>query len=395
MSSLLAEWYTFFDFKRAPLECESNVEPKWYTRSEAAERLGVDALAPSRLSTRGLLKSNGLQKSQQRFDASWVDEIAALIAMAPPQKNYDQALFELYALYREYHTIPEGVSRGGKDMHHARVQKACQEIVVAGRLWTLEQLAEQLNMRVERLRGWVTKNRLCALRLGQRTYLTARYGRFVVHVVTKWLTVDEAAEKWRITPGTINKWISHGGLDAIRLPDGMRRIEPKVLERYMNARASQSDDTAMPLDVAAAFIGCTYASLRSNVSDGTVKSEGFGGTRRIPKEEVLKLHEWFNNLNAEFRWLQPLLRRPVSEVQTLTAQQTARILKVGPGAITLWSQNGLLPFVPLSFMCTGSIIRKFVRLYIVGLSAYADGGKVARHQVRAYKKLCQEKGNIV
>jgi hypothetical protein len=134
--------------------------------------------------------------------------------------------------------------------------------------------------------------------------------------------------------------------------------------------------------------------LIGRISIGAVVSEGFSEGRRIPEHEVARWEKWFKHLNDEFDWLEPIITHPGRPVKTLHGKQVMAILGKSQPAITRWSQEGLLPFYPASFSQGDRVVRLFVQRYIMGLKRYAGGKVLPRHAVE-YKKLCQEKGNIV
>jgi len=370
-------------------------QEEWYTSAQARELLGLKERAVADLGAKGLLRTNEVATKGRRYAKDWVDDLVALLALYPPARNRDTALFELYALHRQYLAVPTDITRGRRDAQRAVLKSARDELVASGGVWPLERLAAELNLSPRRLRWWKRSGELAAVQFGPACFVTARYARYVVEVYTRWLTVDEAADAAGVTASGVKGWIAKDWIPVVML-QGMNRIDPRQLAAFLEARsAPASEEPTFSFEEAAREIGCTARALASRVSAGGVMASGWRDTRRLSKDEVARWKEWFNKLNAEFSWLQPVVERPGRKVRTITARQTARILGIGSGTTSLWSQADLLPFFPGSFLVRGPVTRLYVRQYVMGLRRFASGPKVRKREAVAYKKLCQEKGNIV
>lgn len=363
-----------------------------YTNDEVCTLLNLGKESPRDLSRKGLLPSNGETPLQLRYARDWVDELAVLLSRYPSLGSRDTPMFELYAWYRKYHAPPPNLTRGQLDRYRARIRQECEKLVVAKRACTVDELAEKLRVEPRRLYKWGWNGKLSSVRLGFTHYTSARYAAYIVELFTRWQTAVEIAYDHGFEPKTVNLWMANGELAAVRCPDGIQRASPEVIAAFFAARTA---DSGLTISDAAARIGCDYRILVSQVSKGGVLSTGRGQLRRIPEDEVAYWEHQFNNLNPDFAWLQQIVmpdRR--RQVALLSAKQVCKVLGVQPGAVTLWSQAGLLPFFVRSLSRT-VITRAFVSRYIDGLRRYAGGVKVARQQAVDYKQLCQAKGNIV
>ena len=56
------------------------------------------------------------------------------------------------------------------------------------------------------------------------------------------LKVNEVADRLRVTPLTVYRWISSGKLKALRI-DGILRIEEETLDRFIGKEVDASRDT--------------------------------------------------------------------------------------------------------------------------------------------------------
>lgn len=361
----------------------------WYTTAQTCVLFRLEnAKAPAELHSKGLLPSKK-NAAGRLYAKDWVDALAALLVNYPSMHSRDERLFELYALNREYHSHADASPDQRKRLR-AKVKRKCEQLCADGKVWKLQQLAEVLELSEDRVRAWAHRGKLSALRFGNTWYLTARYAKYVVRVYTRWKTTHELAEEWNVPYDVlVEGWIGRGELPAVKFADGMYRIDPEVFRAHMAAY------TGVTLQEAARRIGCDKSTLTQQVHSGTVASTGWRYSRRIPEQEVAKWEELFNNLNADFAWLQPIVAQPGQAVQTLTSRQTQRALKASPAHLTLMSQEGLLPYFPRSFVVRERVIRIYVRRYIIGLAAYVGGGTATRRQAAAYKALCKERGNIV
>jgi hypothetical protein len=364
----------------------------WYTPAQTRALLKLAAKTPAQLSARGLLPFKGVRGAGRFYSREWVDDLARLLANYPSWRSCDMVLFELYAQYRNYHESLPRDTRYYRLLHHRKVWNECEELVAAGRAWTLQQLADELDLPLWRMHHWVKQGRLSALRFGDRGYLSARYGRYVVEIWTQWETMAVLGERWGISEHTIREWVHKEEFPAVVTWNNALRINPEVFRKFVEARAPEG---TVSLDDTARRLGLEVHAVVCRISKGGLSSVGFKATRRVPEEEVAHWEKWFKSLNPEFAWLEPILVRPGHSVRTLTSPQTYRMLNVSPATLSNWCRAGLLPFYPASFAMTGSPIHKFVLRYIAALQRYAGGEKVTYKQVRDYKALCQEKGNIV
>jgi excisionase family DNA binding protein len=62
----------------------------------------------------------------------------------------------------------------------------------------------------------------------------------VIRDISYLLTLSEAADACRVTPGTIRRWVKTGKLDAVTLPGGTYRIRHEDLARLIQV-AHESD----------------------------------------------------------------------------------------------------------------------------------------------------------
>jgi hypothetical protein len=284
--------------------------------------------------------------------------------------------------------------RGRGDVVHAEVHLACRTLIEAGEVRTLNQLAEAVGFPFPRMRSWARKGFVEALKFGKTYYVSEKYALYFIDVWTRWETVKELSAKSGVKAGTIAYWANKQKVRAVRFANGGHRIDPQSFYEYLEKGRFVAE--GVTVDDAVARIGCNPGTFACRVSQGVIVSVGEGANRRIPEEEVIRWEKWFKRLNAEFAWLEPVIIQPERQVETITLQQGRRILGVQQTTMATWSKDGLLPFFPGSFTAEGgSVMRLFVKRYILGLQRFVYGGKATRAKVIAYKACCEERGDIV
>jgi len=371
---------------------------EWYSVNEVCEQLGIANHSVRQLCKDGLLAYNGVATKGRKYAKRWVDDLARLTENYPPSSKQDKALFELYALHRKYYDVPD-CSPYHLRLHKAAIKSACTALVDSGRVWTTAQLAVALGVTAVCVRTWARSERMSTVHFGRTHYLTAQYASYICRVWLEWNTVLQLAEEHGILAYNIWEWIRLKQLPAVKFLDGVIRVDPKVFRRYLASlpKAEYKAESLVTIDEAVRRIGCRRNVFMDQLCKGTIVGVGRWNTRRIPEEEVARWEKWFSCLNDEFSWLDPLIKLPRRKPEVLSAKQVAARLKISGERVGAWSKQGLLPFFPDSFTAPvdGNLVRLFVRRYIVGLKQYAGGSKVTCAHARAYKKLCQEKGNIV
>lgn len=372
---------------------------EWCTADEVRERLGLASNETVRqLCKKGLLASNNVATKGRRYAKRWVDDLDRLIENYPPISRLDKALFELYALHRKYYDLPD-CSQYRRKIHKAEIRSACKELVKSGRVWTTKQLASALGVSAVCVRKWARSDRMSTVQFGRTHYLTAHYASHLIKVWFEWKTVLSLAEEYEVLAYSIWESIRLKRLPAVKFPDGVFRVDPEVFRRHLVTllKAKSEAEPLVTIDEAVRRIGCKRQVFMDRLCEGTVIGVGQLNTRRIPEYEVVRWEKWFTCLNDEFSWLDPIIKPLGRKPQILSTKQVAARLKISGERVGAWSKQGLLPFFPGSFTAPvgGSLVRLFVRRYIVGLQLYAGGGKVKCAHARAYKRLCQEKGNIV
>ncbi len=58
------------------------------------------------------------------------------------------------------------------------------------------------------------------------------------------LTLDDVAERLKVSPRTVSTWIKSGALPAMRFGRRMIRIEPSALQRFLEASRVDARETA-------------------------------------------------------------------------------------------------------------------------------------------------------
>lgn len=365
--------------------------PQGYKPQAVLDLLGIPDSTLRQLRAHNLLPHTAVGRLVT-YDREYVDGLAAKLRPHPHKSARCLAFFELYHMYWHYHAIPAGSSRGQRDKYHRIAKDMCEELVSQGTVTTLETLAKLLAIEDKILRGWANKQRLLTLPLGMTHYLTVRYARYVIHVLTELETVYVAADRMKVSPKLIWTRIRSGSLEATKCPDGLWRVDPAAVEASIN---QPSDDTMVTASQAAILLGVSFSQLRSAVSLGVVKSVGFKESRRISLAEIERWQQRFSNLNPSFAWLQPLIMGPGKTPLTLSAKQTFGVLGISAATLTVWSQQGLLPFFIRSFSDKDVNIRLFVRLYVFGLKEFAHGKAVTRPIAISYAEACKEKNWII
>lgn len=365
-----------------------------YTRARTCTLLGVNPKVLGTFVKKGYLLTDGRAGARAKFAKDWVDELAHLLAVSASTGDDDETMYKLYALHRAY--LDVGGYTLSCDQRHRRrkkINEACQELAASNAVWTLQRTADAMQLPVGWLQRWARDDKMPALKFGKVRYVTAQYAERLITIWTTWKTASDLAEETGVLATTITHWARTQKIHGVRFMGGPWRIDPDGLKEFLSSRMAVE---ALTVDEAAQRMGCEKGTLKSRISDGIVVSVGEGANRRIPEEEVARWEKWFASINPAFEWLQPVLAQSYPEASTMTARQVCRVLEVGPSSLTVWSQLGLLPFFPASFIGPGrSVTRLFVRQYILALRRYAGAGKIGRQRLCAYKELCQEKGNIV
>lgn len=361
----------------------------WYVASEVADLLGFkDSGSVSDLAKKGFLLTNNVSGGGRRYCKKWVDDLARL------QENYlgfrlhDHVLYELYSLHVRYANAPDERSR-------EEIILARELLVKSGRARSLRDLANALNVPMWRVRNWAHNGSLGAVKVGLSYYLSARRAEQVAYVWFKWPTVVELAFTQHIQPRKIWAWIERKGMPAYKFLDGNYRINPEQFQEFLDSLPGKKEGL-LTVDEAVSRIGCDKHTFLARVCEGGIVTVGRYRELRIPEQEVARWEKWFKHLNDEFSWLEPVVAQSGQTVPTLYVRQVTSELGISAPTITVWAQQGLLPFYPGSFATNGHhTIRRFVRRYILGLRGYAGAPKVAKRHAVDYKRLCEEKGNIM
>lgn len=368
-------------------------QQEWYRAGEVVTLLKLASPeAVHDLADKGLLPTNGRAKKGRRYAREWVDALALHINRYPSSRNRDTALFELYALHREYCAVPSGVSRNAKEKCHKRVRLVAEQWADTGHICQLEQVAAELNISFVLMQSWAYLGHLSALPIGRKYYVTPRYSKYLIELFTEWLTVDEAAERLHVARSTIYTRVRGGKLAAVKCPDGFYRISPDEINRW---KREFPEVPALPVGVAAQRIGCERSTLSQMIAEGSVAMVGQGTNRRVPEYEVERLRRRLNSLNAEFAWLQPIVMQPTKNLHMLSRQQAGKMLGVRAGTVGRWGEEGLLPFVTITLFDGNKMTRLYVKRYIAALRVYIGQRNPKRSIALAYRELCRTKGNIV
>lgn len=365
---------------------------EWYTRAESCALLRVSPRVLHALCEKGQVATNGRTLKACLYAKDWVDGLAQLLSVYPPMRYLDETLFQLFVLWKEFHAPMPGSTRNARDMRSIKVRKATERLVASGSAWRLEEVAAELDVPLERLRKWSRTGRLAAMRIGRDYFLSARYAKYIVEVYTQWLTVSEAAEKLGIWESATRQRIVQGYLPAFKCADGRYRINPKVIKDHIVALP---DEPSMSIVEAASRLGCEQRTLHGQISKGRVIAVGPNSRRLITEREVTRWEAWFFSLNPGFEWLQTPITLANRDRETVSLKRASKALKVGTATVGRWAEAGILPFLPDSFPSDTKLTRLFVRRYIIGLQRYARNEHVTLLQAVAYKKLCQERGDIV
>lgn len=367
-------------------------EQEWYESARACAVLGVSDRVLRGLAQKGYVPTRRYADMRLEYPKDWMEDLARLLSCGSSERYGDRALFELYKLYRSYYDI-DHCTTAQLNYRRKKVGIARRKLIASGSIWRMQQLATRLNVPLSRVIDWAHAGRMQVLRFGRSYYLTARYAKYIIELWTEWQTVADLALLHNVTRYKIRDLIRRKKLAAVTFVDGYIRADPAMLRELLTLRP-QEKEGCYTLEEAAKRIGCDKHTLIESVCRGTVASVGCGDDRRIPEREIVRWEEWFKHLNDGFAWLEPIITHPGRSVQTMLAKHVITVLGKSQPTITRWSKEGLLPFYPDSFTKGCRVLKLFVRRYIMGLKQYA-GEKVLRSHAVEYKKLCQEKGNIV
>lgn len=332
-----------------------------------------------------------------QYDKQYVDGIAAKIAMYPPRlrRKRDEVLFRLYTLQYKYVHAVTGLSDKQCRKYRKSIQSECDALVANGRAFIVADLASRIGKDPKRLFAWGRSGDVPIIQIGKRSFVSERFARYLIMLFTKMLTVAEAADAARMSIGQVEGKINRGEILSIKCVDGLHRLYPSTVAELEAAEDERLSSELLTITEAAKRLGVGFSSLARAVSQGLVTSTGEQRKRRIPATEIELRLKQFDRLNEPFAWLQPLVVSAGIKPQTLTADQAAKHLAVERKRLSPWALAGLIPFFPESVPTPNHERRRYLRLYIFGLSKFAGNQKTTQEILERYKELCQEKNCIV
>ncbi len=362
-----------------------------YTQIQACARLFTNHGILIALGRKGWLPCRQ-QGAKVLYDAAYIDGLAVHLKRTSSSGHFDSIAAALYFLLQQYNNVPTTATRGQRDWHHERVQRQCRALIEAGDVVTAHDLAEAIHLPVQRVRRWALEGRITAVTLGYACYMSRRHYNGLVRLFTVYETVYEAADRHGVPHAVVAAKVDRGQIPAILAPDGLRRLDPAAVDRAM---LPSQDPEGLTYGQTAARLRVTVGALKMQVSLGNIRATGWRRSRRIPISEVDRLYAQLTTLNPGFEWLEPPADIRGRDLATMDAKVACQALGVSEPTISAWSQENLLPYYVASLVAEGVVIRRFVRLYIFGLSRFKRGAQTAKEEAQEYARLCQQARCVV
>jgi hypothetical protein len=344
-----------------------------YSQKEAMRKLEISKDVVVRLREAGLLP---YQQAGPyiRYERQFIDELSALLRLAQlgQSTTFDVALIELYYIR---HMYAQATPKQRK-----KLRQHCRDMVEKGKAFTLPWLIDELRHHYPEstVRKWARTGKIACVSIHRTYYLSLRYARRLVWLLTDCLVTQEAADRLQRHGKSIYSYIRKGELAAIKGPDGKLRIDPAQLSTVRNV--------GVPITQAAAALHISPTWLWELIHKGRVSAIAGDKELQVPLEEVEKWRTQFTTLNPGFEWLQQQLAGRRTPTPVLAANQAAAHLDTSFVTLLAWTHAGLLPYFDRSFDGAHRS-RLYVKRYIDGLRRSVPG-KVTKAAVRAYYLAC-------
>ena len=194
--------------------------------------------------------------------------------------------------------------------------------------FSIQKAAEQVGLHPKTLRRWEQDGRFVAHRTlgGQRRYTVDDIIKLKAlkesssqtgPALDKLITPENAAEKLKVTPTTIQRWTKQGKLTPIKTPAGDHHYSLDQINHLVNTT------TPRP----------SLAPTNSRVADATRQESLAGFTRRMPGQPKHSTPEWNQN-NLAYKWLQ----NSKAQKALVYALATSLILSTGVAAYSLFNR---------------------------------------------------------